>query len=70
MERLLAKLPARDREWLLDRFVRGMSHQEIRTRRRQPLGTVCSGIQRALGKLRLQLSKKPELMKELRQLLR
>jgi len=51
----LATLPAEQREALLLAFFQGLSHQEIATCLRTPLGTIKARIRRALQTLRQQL---------------
>ena len=51
----LAALPAEQRDALFLAFFQGLSHQEIATCLRTPLGTIKAGIRRALQTLRQQL---------------
>jgi RNA polymerase sigma-70 factor (ECF subfamily) len=51
----LAALPAEQRDALFLAFFQGLSHQEIATCLRTPLGTIKARIRRALQTLRQQL---------------
>jgi RNA polymerase sigma-70 factor (ECF subfamily) len=55
----LAALPAAQREALFLAFFQGLSHQEIATCLRTPLGTIKARIRRALHTLRQQLHGEP-----------
>ena len=46
------QMPSRDRELVLDAFFQGLSHPEIATERKLPLGTVKTRLRRALLSLR------------------
>ena len=56
----LAALPAEQRDALFLAFFQGLSHQEIATCLRTPLGTIKARIRRALQTLRQQLQGEPE----------
>ena len=53
-----------------DRFVLGLSYEEIRQQRCIPMGTVCTRLSRGLRAVRGYLEKSPLLMKELKEYLR
>ena len=55
----LAALPAEQRDALFLAFFQGLSHQEIATCLRTPLGTIKARIRRALQTLRQQLQGEP-----------
>ena len=55
----LAALPAEQRDALFLAFFQGLSHQEIATCLRMPLGTIKARIRRALQTLRQQLQGEP-----------
>ena len=55
----LATLPAEQRDALFLAFFQGLSHQEIATCLRTPLGTIKARIRRALRTLRQQLQGEP-----------
>ena len=55
----LATLPAEQRDALFLSFFQGLSHQEIATHLRTPLGTIKARIRRALQTLRQQLQGEP-----------
>jgi RNA polymerase sigma-70 factor (ECF subfamily) len=52
-------LPAEQRDALFLAFFQGLSHQEIATCLRMPLGTIKARIRRALQTLRQQLQGEP-----------
>jgi RNA polymerase sigma-70 factor (ECF subfamily) len=55
----LAALPVEQRDALFLAFFQGLSHQEIATCLRMPLGTIKARIRRALQTLRQQLQGEP-----------
>lgn len=57
--RCLQLLPADRRHWIVLAFLDGLTHGEVASRLRQPLGTVKSGIRRALLTLRTCLDEPP-----------
>ncbi len=67
---LMVKLSREERELLRAYYFRGWKQEEIADDFGKPLGTVGVQLSRALKKLREEIGKNPELMKELQEALR
>jgi len=70
MHGALAGLDAESRRLLREKYFEGYSYEELSQRHKQPVGTLCPKVMRALRKVRSALQKSPSLVKELKDFLR
>jgi RNA polymerase sigma factor (sigma-70 family) len=66
----LSGLDPRTKELVFEKFVLGMTYEELSAKHRVPLGTLCAKVARGLAKVRTALNDSPGLMKELKSFLR
>lgn len=70
LQRAFAALDGQSRLLLREKVVDGLSYRELSEKHRLPPGTVAAKVSRALAKVRADLKASPDLLKELRSLLR
>jgi DNA-directed RNA polymerase specialized sigma24 family protein len=70
LDRAMSSLDPLTEQLVLEKYAAGYSYKEMSARHGIPLGTLCPKVMRALQEIRARIEASPDLMKELRVLLR